>query len=303
MASGGQGGVSAKEAFPPTPEETFQLYLRTFVHFDTDAARTLHDALVPRYGPGIITKPEEIAAMAVRIRAGDTPGYPLLVVTAGSGADPEEQMFVQSMQRITGPLHEAYADVTCTVADVSITHPGEPSEGKIATLAYTCLVPDVSRVREALQAAMDEPSPERMEAFVDTYIAALRGPRSTRVKGEFLLFATETADAPWYDPNHSFISVLYALQMALVPFTDLHEETEAAKVPPRTGVPVCDVLIARHRACMARRAPDSLPVVEGIADELEQMSADWDAKYMARHCKTLHLAFQTLWGPECFATP
>ncbi|MGN7833058.1 hypothetical protein ACTJI2_15765 [Pseudoxanthomonas sp. 22568] len=294
--------LAAKDAVPPSPAETFQLYIRTFLRFDTEAARTLQDAIEPRYGAGIVPKPEDVAAMAALVRSGGVPGFPTQAEVAGSGEDPVEKKIMQSMQLISAPLYDTFTSVACTVGDVTITSPGEPAEGKVATFAYTCLVPDVSRTHEAFQAAMNEPSPERMEAFANTYIAALKGPRNSRVEGTFTLSAA-TVDGPWYDPDRDFISVLYALQMAMVPFADLHEETEVAKVPPLTGVPICDVLIARHRACMTRRAPDALPVVEEMADELEQMSAFRDARDMTRHCKTLHLLLQTQWGPECFATP
>jgi len=294
--------LAAKDAVPPSPAETFQLYLRTFVHFDTDAARTLYDALKPGYRTWSIPKPEDVAAARSLIRSGGIPGFPPQADAAGSGADPTEQKIMQSMQRVTAPLFDTLASVTCTVGDVTIADLGEPAGGKVATVAYACLVPDVSRTHEAFQAAMSEPSPERMDAFANAYITALKGPRNLRVEGDFLLFAA-TADGPWYDPDHDLINVLYTLQKSIVPFTDLHEETEVAKVPSLTGVPICDVLIARHRACMTRRAPDALPAVEEMAGELEQMSALRDARDMTRHCKTLHLLLLTQWGPECFATP
>lgn len=89
----------------------------------------------------------------------------------------------------------------------------------------------------------------------------------------------------------------------MAPFQDLEERAAAKEVPAITGVPACDLLLAQHRRCLARVAPDPLPGVDAMASELKAKAARSDAGHMSGECKALRRLAEGMWTAECLAAP
>lgn len=272
----------------PTPEQTFQLYVRAFLHFDMDAARTLNDALRPLHEGRDALDLEAGEALARLFRNGVPAGLlPLPPEGTRNDADPSGEKTAQLGQRVANALYQTLTTTPCTVENTMVHPPESGEEGYMATLAYTCAVPDATGARDAFQALLGGFSFERMSAFTEAYTLALQGSHDKGVRGEFRLSAPSSV-GPWYHVHgRDLEKLLSSLMEALTPFQDLIEQDAAKKVPALTGVPACDLLLARHRGCVARRAPDQLPGVDEMAAELKAEAAGKDVEYMSGKCRAL----------------
>lgn len=272
-----------------TPEETFQLYVRAFLHFDMDAARTLNDALRPLHGGRDALDLEAGEALAASFCDGILPPglLPLPPKGAGGDADPAGDKTARLGQRVANALYQALTTTPCTVENTVVRPPESGEEGYMATLAYTCAVPDATGARDALQALLAGFSLERMSTFTEAYTVALQRPRDKVVRGELRLSAPASS-GPWHpDDGRDLKMLLSSLMEALAPFQDLIEQAAAKEVPALTGVPACDLLLARHRGCVARSAPDQLPGVDEMEARFKAQAASNDVEYMTGQCRAL----------------
>lgn len=272
----------------PTPEQTFQLYVRAFLHFDMDAARTLNDALRPLHDGRDALDLEAGEALAHVFRNGVPAGLlPLPPEGTRNDADPSGEKTDQLGQRVANALYQTLATTPCTVENMMDHSPESGEEEYMVTLAYMCPVPDATGARDAFQTLLAGFSFERMSTFTEAYTLALQRSRDTAVRGEFRLSAPSSS-GPWHpDDSRDLEKLLSSLMEALAPFQDLVEQAAAKEVPALTGVAACDLLLARHRGCVARSAPDQLPGVDEMAAELKAEAAGKDVEYMTGKCRSL----------------
>lgn len=272
----------------PTPEQTFQLYVRTFLHFDMDAARMLNDALRPLHDDRDALDLEAGEALARVFRNGVPAGLlPLPPEGTRNDADPSGEKTDQLGQRVANALYQTLTTTPCTVENMMDHSPESGEEEYMVTLAYTCPIPDATGARDAFKTLLAGFSFERMSTFTEAYTLALQRSRDTAVRGEFRLSAPSSS-GPWHpDDSRDLEKLLSSLMEALAPFRDLIEQAAAKEVPAITGVAACDLLLARHRDCVARSAPDQLPGVDEMAAELKAEAAGKDVEYMTGKCRSL----------------
>jgi len=278
----------AAQPASPTPEQTFQLYVRALLHFDMGAARTLNDALRPLHEGRDALDLEAGEALARLFRNGVPAGLlPLPPEGTRNDADPSGEKTAQLGQRVANALYQTLTTTPCTVENTMVHPPESGEEEHMITLAYTCPIPDATGARDAFQALLAGFSFERMSTFTEVYSLALQRSRDTAVRGELRLSAPSSS-GPWHpDDSRDLEKLLSSLMEALAPFQDLIEHAAAREVPTVTGVAACDLLLARHRGCVARSAPDQLPGVDEMAAQLKAQAASNDVEYMIGQCRAL----------------
>ena len=130
---------------------------------------------------------------------------------------------------------------------------------------FTCQVTDMSSVRPLFEESLSE-TPASLKNFFDGYSVTMRGGARREVSGRINL---HTANSQGYWHIVSLDDLLDPVFNAMAPFDEWSRDAADAKAPKVTGVPSCDLLLQQHHDCGANGAPDQLPGVDAMAEELK----------------------------------
>lgn len=274
--------ATAAPATTLSPEQTFDLYARVLLEDDAAAARTLNDALRPAFdGQDAVTPTPGGLAAAM--------AAPLQALLAKSG-DTSGGSAVPAL--LSANLHNTH----CRADQAQVRDNASVARGKIAAVGFTCQVTALDGLRPLFEAAVREDSSANLTRFTDAYLAALRdGPRQA-VRGSLDLYPAGNG-AGWHSANLD--DLVAPVVNALLPFAVWSQEAAALEAPKVTGVPGCDLLLQQHRSCLARTAPDQVPGVDAMAEELKAKAKVMTPEAMTRECKALRSMAEAMWGDDC----
>lgn len=273
----------AAAATPLTPEQTFDLYAQVLLEDDATAARTLNAALRPAFASkdAVTLTPGELAtALAAPLQA---------LLARQEGAD---RASATVTELISTTLHQT----RCRARHAQLRDNTAVDGATIAAVTFSCQVPTLDSLRPLFDAGLREDSAENLKRFTDAYLAALRdGPRHA-LTGEIDLYPAK-GNGYWYSGNLD--NLVSPVVDALLPFNTWSQAAAAEAAPKVTGVPTCDLLLAQHRQCIAKIAPEQSSGVDAMAEELKTKALTMSPEAMTRECKALRSMAEAMWGDDC----
>lgn len=265
-----------------TPEQTFDLYAQALLEDDASAARKLNDALKPAFdGADALTPTPRLFATLL--------AKPLQQELAKHGDAQSEIALVD--------MYSASLKGTQCRARHSEVQPDEYLEGqRIAKVDFTCQLTDLSSVRPLFEAGLRENTSTNLKKFIDAYGAALSDGARREVSGSITL---RTANSKGYWHSVDFDGLLDPVFGAIAPFDEWSQDAAAAKAPKVTGVPSCDLLLQQHRHCVTSGAPEQLPGVDAMAEELKAKAKVVSPEVLTQECKALRPLAEAMWKDGC----
>lgn len=275
--------ATAAPAAGLTPEQTFDLYARVLLEDDAAAARTLNDALRPAFdGRDAVTpaKGELAGAMAAPLQA-------LLAKQAGGA---------KNSAAVPALIAANLRQTRCRATDAQVRDNAYLDDTKIASVTFTCQVTVLDNLRPLFAAGLRDDSAENLKRFTDAYLVALRDAPRRELSGRLDLHPAKD-NGYWYSANLD--ALVSPVVDALLPFNAWSQDAAADAAPKVTGVPACDLLLQQHRQCIAKTAPEQLPGVEAMREELKAKAATATPEAMTRECKALGAMAEAMWDASC----
>lgn len=275
--------ATAAPAAGLTPEQTFDLYARVLLEDDAGAARTLNDALRPAFdGKDAVTPAhgELAGAMAAPLQS-------LLAKQAGGARD---------SAAVPALMAANLRQTRCRATHAKVRDNTYVDDAKIASVSFTCQVTVLDALRPLFSAGLRDDSAENLKRFTDAYLLALRDAPRRELSGRLDLHPAKD-NGYWYSGNLD--ALVSPVVDAVLPFNAWRQDALADAAPKVTGVPACDLLLLQHRQCIANTAPDQLPGVEAMADELKAKAATSTPAAMTQECKALRSMAEAMWDDDC----
>lgn len=255
-----------------TPEQTFDLYARTFIQIDPEAAKALNDGLRPAFGGQDMLDFEALSAASA----------------AAAEAEGANKALKSTLQH-----------TECRARGSELHDNPSLADKKIATVSYVCRVPNLSAMRSAYEAMKKHPSELSRKQFDEAYAVAIAGPRTQTVFGTMDFYPGKGPDQYWFNGGGGMDDVLHKLFDAMAPFDRWDEEIAGQHAPKITGVPVCDRFLAQHRACVSKLDASQLPGVDAMVAELKGMASQTSAEALAQRCTSLRSVAKLMWTDGC----
>lgn len=266
-----------------TPEQTFDLYAQVLLEDDAAAARTLNDALRPAFegNDAVTLTPGGLAgAMAAPLQA--------LLTKQGASA--------QDIAAVPALISANLRQTRCRAERAQVRDNAHVEDAKIAGITFQCQVSTLDGLRPLFDAGMQDDSVENLKRFTDAYLAALRDAPRHALNGSLNLYPAKD-NGYWYSGNLD--SLVSPVVDALLPFATWTQEAAARAAPKVTGVPGCDLLLDQHRQCLAKIAPEQLPGVDAMAEELKAKAKVMTPEAMTQECKALRSMAEAMWSDDC----
>jgi hypothetical protein len=275
--------AAAAAPAPLTPEQTFDLYARVMLEDDAAAARALNDSLRPAFD-GQDSLEFNKGAFAGALAA------PLQGLLAAAGSDNAR---IEAMPAVVA----ANLGKTRCRAQSSTLRDNDAVDGaKVATVDFTCQVTVLDSLRPLFDASVADNTPAGLKRFTDAYVAAVSSGPRREVRGSVDLYPAKD-NGYWYSGNLD--ALVAPVVEALLPFDAWQQEAAAKDAPTLTGVASCDLLLQQHRQCVAKIAPEQLPGVDAMADELRDKAQTQSVEAMVQECKALRSIAEMMWTDAC----